>query len=86
MVLDHCFGELFGVVGDAAQGQCGVVLDGDGGVEQEGAQLLHDSQLVEVVDVLWLRGEVGYLLRKLDLCFLELFKGCLQSTHKVTKI
>lgn len=86
MVFNDSLCQFLGVVGDATKGEGSAVLDGDGGVEEEGTQLLEDTKGVQVVDVLRLGSEVCQLLGEFDLSLLELLESCLQRLHRVTKL
>lgn len=69
------------MVSYASKRERSTVLYGDSGVQEQWPELFEDSQLVEVVDVLWLGGKIGQLLGELYLGFLKLFKGQLQRLH-----
>lgn len=86
MIFNDSLCQFLGVVGDATKGEGSAVLDGDGGVEEEGTQLLEDTEGVQVVDVLRLGSEVCQLLGEFDLSLLELLESCLQRLHRVTKL
>jgi len=66
MVLHHCLRKFLGVVSYSAECEGCAVLDGDGGVEEEGAELFEDVEGVEVVDVLGFRCEVSDLLSEFN--------------------
>ena len=64
VILNNCLCEFLGVVRYSAKSEGSTVLDGDGGVQEEGTKLLQHIEGVEIVNVLRFRCEVGDLLCK----------------------